>query len=164
MLRRLTEAAVLGGWWLSQTTDDPDLTRQLWRQGPLAEIPVGIRFNIIRMSSDLGRAAIEDMQSAGLPQGPVLLDHSNCRCDWLVTIRPTQVWGMRGTELLTGPGTGSGTEALTVPMPVPGVGRVDHLEWLVEPDGTGLLTRPEDLAVAIRRSRERLRQPTATVP
>ncbi|MFB7470541.1 hypothetical protein [Kitasatospora sp. NPDC056184] len=157
----MSEAAVRGGWWLAQASGDTARARLLWSQGLLAEIPIGIHFDVVRLLSlPLGQAAVEDLRAAGRRPGPVLLDHVRRYSFWLVAIERGE-WGVPEAELLS---CRAGRLPQAIPVPGTGVGRVGGREWLVEPDGTGLLTRPGDLAVAIRRARAASRSASGFVP
>ncbi|MFJ6136514.1 hypothetical protein [Kitasatospora sp. NPDC092286] len=159
----ISDDAVRGGWWLAQASGDTARARLEWSRSRLVEIPVGIHFDVVRLlSPQLGRAAIEDLRASGLPPGPVMLDHTRRHYYWLVTVESDQEWGIPEGELLVRrPG---GRAPQTIPMPAVGAGRVGDREWLVGPDGSGLLTRRRDLAIAIRRTRSSLRPAAAPAP
>nr|BEK65730.1 hypothetical protein KPHV_29570 [Kitasatospora purpeofusca] len=140
---------VLGGRWLAGASSDPRFIYGAWTRGRAALIPVSCRFDAVRVD-DVSRtcAMVEELRTAGLVTGPVLVDHDARTSYWLVPVRPDALWAMRDTELLTDRG-----DRPVVAMPAPGVGQVEGREWLVAPDGSGALTPHADLAVALRRAR-----------
>ncbi|MBD0692465.1 hypothetical protein [Streptomyces sp. CBMA123] len=148
---------VLGGAWLAGVSSNPGQIRGMWRCGQPAPIQVSCRFDVVAIvGAALTRAVVDELRASEHAIGPVLYDHGVHVSSWLVPVRPDLDWQMSSTTLLTAPADGS--EPPLVAMPAPGVGRVGVLEWLVEPDGTGMLTRHSDLAVALHRVRAVVRR------
>ncbi|MEV7601653.1 hypothetical protein AB0O91_30250 [Kitasatospora sp. NPDC089797] len=146
---------VLGGRWLAGVSSRPGHIQAGWRRGGPALLPVSCRFDVvIVVGTALTRAVVDELHGSGQVIGPVLYDHGAETSSWLVPVRPGAAWQMRSTVLLTA--LADGRDPPLVALPAPGVGRVASLEWLVQPDGSGTLTRHSDLAVALRRARPAL--------
>ncbi|MFI9157516.1 hypothetical protein [Kitasatospora aureofaciens] len=146
---------VLGGRWLAGVTSRPTQIQGQWRCGRPAPVQVSCRFDVVMVVGEaLTRTVLAELRDSDQVIGPVLYDHSAETSSWLVPVRPGAAWQMPFTVLLTAPA--DGREPPLVAMPAPGVGRVGALEWLVQPDGSGTLTRHADLAVALRRARSGL--------
>ncbi|MFJ4184148.1 hypothetical protein [Kitasatospora sp. NPDC089509] len=146
---------VAGGRWLAGVASRPGQIRGYWRRGQPAPVQVSCRFDVVMVVGyTLTQAVLDELRSSGQMIGPVLYDHGAETSSWLVPVRPGAAWQMPFTVLLTAPA--DGREPPLVAMPAPGVGRVGSLEWLVQPDGSGTLTRHSDLAVALRLARPAL--------
>ncbi|MEV7936620.1 hypothetical protein AB0O82_10795 [Kitasatospora sp. NPDC088264] len=143
---------LLGRNWLAGVSSNPHTITDRWRSGSAALVQLSCRFDAILVAgADLTSAVVAELHTSGVPLGPVLYDHGDRVSFWLVPVRPGLVWQMNGTMLLTGPADGGEPPSLLMPAPV--ARRVGQRQWLVPPDGSGHLTRHEDLAVALRRVR-----------
>ncbi|WP_316521172.1 hypothetical protein [Kitasatospora brasiliensis] len=146
---------VLGRRWLAGVSSTPCTTTDLWRSGSLAPVQLSCRFDAVLVATAfMTQAVLAELDESGVPPGPVLFSHGDQTSCWLVPVRPGADWQLRGTVLFTEPEDGG--EPPSVLMPAPGSGRVWGMQWLVDPDGSGRLTRHRDLAVALRRARRAL--------
>ncbi|MEU3559696.1 hypothetical protein [Kitasatospora sp. NPDC006786] len=146
---------VLGRRWLAGVSSTPRTITDLWRSGSLAPVQLSCRFDAVLIAGAvLTHAVLAELDESGLPLGPVLYSHGDQVSYWLVPVRPGAGWQMHGTVLLTEPEDGG--DPPSVLMPAPGTGRLWDRQWLVDPDGSGTLTRHEHLAVALRRTRRAL--------
>ncbi|MGA5821578.1 hypothetical protein ACPC54_27370 [Kitasatospora sp. NPDC094028] len=146
---------LLGAHWLARANSDPRAVLLGWTRNELVDIRLGVRFNAVRVTNHrLGTAALGQLQQVADAVGPVgpVIFNDVLRCvEFLVPYSPTALWDMRETEFLRG-----GPDAKRRPVlrcPPPGKGPVQGRRWLVEPDGTGTLSHPRNLAAALRAAR-----------
>lgn len=132
-----------GARWLAHQAGytRPTTTRHPWSQDPLASIPIGIDFAVVRVPEAAASRAADHLAQQGA-LGPVLsLGHVRA-----FLVEPTLHDGRQipGGVLLTG----ALEEVLRCPMP----GRPAKLPrfWSVPPDGSGELLDPYRLAEALR--------------
>lgn len=149
---RHISSLALGSRWLADANRGADEVFERWEMRQLAPIRIGTRFDLVRvLDLRLGRSAVQDMQQAGVPIGPVLLNHAHRALEFLVTMSADHGWSVEGTELIRRPSPGAAARA--VPMPAPGGGRIGSREWLIPPNGSQILTEPRHLDTALRRAR-----------
>ncbi|GAA1219052.1 hypothetical protein GCM10009665_06350 [Kitasatospora nipponensis] len=148
---------VLGAHWLARANHDHRSVLAAWTRYELADIRVGVTFYVVRITNHrLGTAALGQLhqvvQEIG-PIGPAISDELGSCVDFLVP-SSTAFWEMNGSQLLTGAPVQGVFPVLS--SPPPGKGPVNGRRWLVEPDGTGALTHPRNLASALRAARRGL--------
>lgn len=66
-----TELAAATAWATAAGAAADDVLKG-WRAGRLAEVPIGPRWDVVRVTDGLGFAALTRLQEAGAPIGPVL--------------------------------------------------------------------------------------------
>ncbi|MEW1659660.1 MULTISPECIES: bifunctional DNA primase/polymerase [unclassified Streptomyces] len=128
--------------WLVSAAPDPDACRRAWERNPLGVtlLEAGRLWDVLIVEGPLGRPALEALARSRERTGPVLSDFRGARTGFLVPPGTTAGWlgtGVRGA----GPGTW-----IVVPYPGRATGGV---RWLVPPDGTGTLTDPVALELAL---------------
>ncbi|MDN3294193.1 hypothetical protein QWM81_09055 [Streptomyces ficellus] len=128
--------------WLAAVAPDPDACRWEWERSPLgvALLPAGRRWDVLIVQAELGYPALDVLARLVDRPGPVLADAGDARMGFFVPAGTAARWvgtGMRAA--------GRGTW-IAVPYP----GRVTGAaRWLVLPDGTGTLTAPPLLELAL---------------
>ncbi|MGW2543818.1 hypothetical protein ACWC5I_23800 [Kitasatospora sp. NPDC001574] len=158
--RTAPRAVILGrpdwqraGHWLSAANLHPEGARSAWRSGKLAQISAGGKLSVIRIFDErLARAALAELQQAGVTVGPVLHHHARRSIDFLVTTRGGEVWTVADTELIARASAAATGRFVSMPAPW-APGRVEGRDWIIRPDGSGQLTNPHNLAAALRRVR-----------
>ncbi|MFH9469503.1 hypothetical protein ACH4LT_19830 [Streptomyces clavifer] len=128
--------------WLVSVAPDPDACRREWERDPrgIALLPAGKRWDVLILPGELGRPTLDVLTRLIDRPGPVLADSGDARMGFLVPPGTAACWlgtGVRGA----GPGTW-----IVVPYPGRTVGRV---RWLIRPDGSGTLTDPALLELAM---------------
>ncbi|MFE3629476.1 hypothetical protein [Streptomyces goshikiensis] len=133
-----------GACWLARQAGytRPTVTRHPWLKEPLASIPIGREWEVVRVpgaAADRARAHLAAMEA---PMGPVLSE-SHVR---VFLVHPFLHDGrdIPGGVLLTG----ALGERLRCPMPGEATGMSRF--WAVPPDGSGALLDPRLLAGALR--------------
>ncbi|MER6399899.1 hypothetical protein ABT263_28235 [Kitasatospora sp. NPDC001603] len=155
-LDRRDSYLVNGAKWLAAANLQPQKVFEKWQVGQLAGIETGYLFNVVRVTNErVGLVALRDLQQADVHVGPVLHDRARARLEFLVTTRAAGQWQISDTELLSR--QNDGLTPTTVAMPAPGLRTFAGKGWIVLPDGVRGPTDPGELAVALRRARERLR-------
>lgn len=135
--------------WLVSVAPDPQACRGEWERDPLGvtSLPAGELWDVLFVSARLGRPALEVLCGFLGRPGPVLTDVAGCRTGFFVPAGTAARWlgtGVRGV------GTGS---RVVVPHP----GRVTGgVRWLVPPDGSGALTDPAILELALHEAAAQL--------
>lgn len=128
--------------WLAAVAPDPDACRWEWERNPLgvALLPAGRGWDVLITPAALGHATLDVLCRLVDRPGPVLADFGEARLGFFVPVGTAARWvgtGMRAA--------GRGTW-VAVPYP----GRVTGAaRWLVLPDGTGTLTDPALLELAM---------------
>ncbi|WP_406200084.1 hypothetical protein OH807_18540 [Kitasatospora sp. NBC_01560] len=149
-----------GRYWLAGVSSNPQTIADEWRGTGLAKVQLSCRFDAIQVAGAARTSAVvAELHTSGVPLGPVLYDHGEQVSFWLVPVRPGLTWQMNDTALLIEPADDGEPPSLL--MPPPGPRRMGQRQWLVSPDGSGRLTRHEDLAVALRRVRRGHPNPVA---
>ncbi|MER7762481.1 hypothetical protein [Streptomyces sp. NPDC097619] len=128
--------------WLAQVAPDPDACRWEWERNPLGVVllPAGRRWDVLILPGDLGRPALEVMDLLAPRPGPVLADFGEERLGFFVPPGTAARWVGTGVR-----GAGGGTW-IVVPHPGRDTG---GMHWVVPPDGSGLLTDPVVLELAM---------------
>jgi hypothetical protein len=128
--------------WLVSVTGDPDVVRIEWERNPLgvALLPAGRMWDVLILTSDLGYPTLDALTRLVGRPGPVLADFGDSRMGFFVPPGSAARWLGTGVRAL-----GRGTW-IVVPHP----GRPNGgVRWLVPPDGTGHLTDPVVLELAM---------------
>ncbi|MET8766725.1 hypothetical protein [Streptomyces sp. NPDC004658] len=128
--------------WLASVAPDPEACRREWERNPLgvALLPAGKAWDVLILPGDLGYPTLDVLTRILDQLGPVLADFGDNRVGFLVPPGTAARW--LGTGIRT---AGAGTW-IVVPYP----GRVTRgVRWLVPPDGSGTLTDPALLELAM---------------
>lgn len=128
--------------WLASVAPDPAACRWEWERNPLgvAPLPAGRAWDVLILPGALGRPTLDVLTRILDRPGPVLVDCGDDRMGFFVTPGTADRW--LGTGIRT---AGAGTW-IVVPCPGRSAGNV---RWLVQPDGTGTLTDPALLELAM---------------
>ncbi|MFF3467412.1 hypothetical protein [Streptomyces sp. NPDC002619] len=128
--------------WLASVAPDPEACRWDWERNPhgVALLPAGKAWDVLVLPGQLGYPT-RDVLTRVLDQaGPVLADFGDSRVGFFVPPGTASRW--LGTGIRT---AGHGTW-IVVPYP----GRSTRgVRWLVSPDGSGTLTDPALLELAM---------------
>lgn len=128
--------------WLASVAPDPDACRWEWERNPhgVALLPAGKRWDVLILPGELGYPTLEVLNRRIDRPGPVLADFGDARLGFFVPPGTVARWIGTGVR-----GAGSGTW-IVVPYP----GRTGGgVRWLVQPDGSGTLTDPPLLELAM---------------
>ncbi|MEU5318406.1 hypothetical protein ABZ835_28575 [Streptomyces sp. NPDC047461] len=128
--------------WLASVAPDPDACRWEWERNPLgvALLPAGKAWDVLILPGELGYPTLDVLTRIIDQPGPVLVDFGDARMGFLVPPGTAARWV--GTGIRT---AGVGTW-IVVPYPGRSTGGV---RWLVPPDGSGTLTDPALLELAM---------------
>ncbi|WP_030243556.1 hypothetical protein [Streptomyces sp. NRRL S-350] len=129
--------------WLAQVAPDPEAFREHWERTGLGLmlLPAGRRWDVLTVPGRLGHPALEILETA--PCGPALTDFGDEHVSFLVPVGTAARWVGTGVR-----GAGEGTW-IVVPHPERSSRGV---RWLVPPDGSGRLTDPVLLELALHAS------------
>jgi hypothetical protein len=135
--------------WLASVAHDPDGARREWEDNPLgvALLPAGRKWDVLIVRRSLGRPTLDVLTHLVQRPGPVLADFGDARIGFFVPPGTAARWLGTGVRAV-----GSGTW-IVVPYPGRPTGGV---RWLVPPDGTGHLTDPVALELAMHEAAARL--------
>jgi hypothetical protein len=134
--------------WLLTAATDPERSRWEWERNPLAVtmLPAGEAWDVLIVGAELGYPALDVLNRMAQRPGPVLADFDDTRTGFLVPPGTAGRWLGTGVRAL-----GRGTW-IVVPYP----GRpTSGVRWLVPPDGTGHLTDPATLEMALHEAAAR---------
>ncbi|MET7681584.1 hypothetical protein [Streptomyces sp. NPDC005423] len=128
--------------WLASVAPDPEACRWEWERNPrkIALLPAGKAWDVLILPGELGYPTLDVLTRVIDQLGPVLVDFGDARMGFLVPPGTAARWV--GTGIRT---AGAGTW-IVVPYPGRPVGAV---RWLVAPDGSGTLTDPALLELAM---------------
>jgi hypothetical protein len=128
--------------WLASVAPDPEACRWEWERNPLgvALLPAGKAWDVLILPGELGYPTLDVLTRIIDHPGPVLVDFGDARMGFLVPPGTAARWV--GTGIRT---AGVGTW-IVVPYPGRSTGGV---RWLVPPDGSGTLTDPALLELAM---------------
>ncbi|MFC4507518.1 MULTISPECIES: hypothetical protein [Streptomyces] len=128
--------------WLTSVAPDPEACRWEWERNPagVALLPAGRAWDVLILPGELGGRTLDVLTRILDQPGPVLVDFGENRMGFLVPAGTAAHW--IGTGVRT---AGAGTW-IVVPYPGRSTGRV---RWLVPPDGSGTLTDPALLELAM---------------
>jgi hypothetical protein len=135
--------------WLASVTHDPDSVRREWEENPLgvALLPAGRKWDVLILGSALGYPTLDVLTRLVDLPGPVLADFGDARIGFFVPPGTAARWLGTGVRAV-----GRGTW-IVVPYPGRPTGGV---RWLVPPDGTGHLTDPVVLELAMHEAAAQL--------
>lgn len=128
--------------WLASVAPDPEACRWEWERNPLgvALLPAGKAWDVLILRAELGYPTLDVLTRILDQPGPVLVDFGDARMGFFVPPGTAARWV--GTGIRT---AGAGTW-IVVPYPGRSTGGV---RWLVSPDGSGTLTDPALLELAM---------------
>ncbi|MEV6616200.1 hypothetical protein AB0N31_20520 [Streptomyces sp. NPDC051051] len=128
--------------WLASVAPDPEVCRRQWRRNPLgiALLPAGRAWDVLILPGGLGFPTLDVLTRVLDRPGPVLAGFGDRRVGFLVPPGTAARWVGTGVRA-AGPGTW-----IVVPHPGRTTGGV---RWLVPPDGSGTLTDPALLELAM---------------
>jgi hypothetical protein len=128
--------------WLASVAPDPEASRREWERNPLgvALLPAGKAWDVLILPGELGYPTLDILTRILDRPGPVLVDFGDARMGFFVPPGTAASW--LGTGIRT---AGAGTW-IVVPYPGRSTGGV---RWLVPPDGSGTLTDPVLLELAM---------------
>ncbi|WP_405967922.1 bifunctional DNA primase/polymerase [Streptomyces sp. NBC_00015] len=128
--------------WLASVAPDPEACRWEWERNLLgvALLPAGKAWDVLILPGELGYPTLDVLTRILHRPGPVLVDFGDSRMGFFVAPGTAARW--LGTGIRT---VGAGTW-IVVPYP----GRSTRgVRWLVPPDGSGTLTDPALLELAM---------------
>lgn len=128
--------------WLVSVAPDPEACRWEWERNPLgvALLPAGRLWDVLIVEGRLGCPTLDVLRRCVDAPGPVLADFGDSRMGFFVPPGTVARWLGTGVR-----GAGRGTW-IVVPYPGRATGGV---RWIVPPDGTGTLTDPAVLELAM---------------
>jgi len=134
--------------WLVSVAADPQGCRSAWERDPagVALLPAGRKWDLLVLPGPLGRPTLEVLVLLVDRPGPVLADPGDARTGFFVPPGTSDGWLGTGIRAV-----GRGTWVV-VPYPGRSAGGV---RWLVPPDGTGRLTDPFVLELAMHEAAAR---------
>jgi len=135
--------------WLVSAAADPPGCRGEWERNPLGVtlLPAGRLWDVLILGGELGYPTLDVLTRLVERPGPVLADFGDARMGFFVPPGTAARWLGTGVRAL-----GYGTW-IVVPYPGRPTGGV---RWLVPPDGTGHLTDPVVLELAMHEAAARL--------
>ncbi|WTJ96529.1 hypothetical protein OG607_12330 [Streptomyces sp. NBC_01537] len=135
--------------WLVSVSPDPETCRWEWERSPLGVtlLPAGLLWDVLILTGELGYPTLDVLTRMLDRPGPVLADFGDSRMGFFVPPGTAARWIGTGVRA-AGPGTW-----IVVPYPGRASGGV---RWLVPPDGTGHLTDPVLLELAMHEAAARL--------
>ncbi|WP_406472910.1 hypothetical protein [Streptomyces sp. NBC_01615] len=128
--------------WLASVAPDPEACRWEWERNPLgvALLPAGKAWDVLILPGELGYPTLDVLTRVIDQLGPVLVDFGDARVGFFVPAGTAVRW--LGTGVCA---AGSGTWIV-----VPYLGRSSGgVRWLIPPDGSGTLTDPALLELAM---------------
>jgi hypothetical protein len=128
--------------WLASVAPDPEACRFEWERNPMgvALLPAGRVWDVLILPGRLGYPTLDVLSRVLDRPGPVLVDFGDARTGFFFPPGTAARW--LGTGIRT---AGRGTW-IVVPYPGRSTGGV---RWLVPPDGSGMLTDPVLLELAM---------------
>ncbi|MFI5657810.1 hypothetical protein [Streptomyces sp. NPDC051684] len=139
--------------WLVSVAPDPDACRWEWERNPhgVALLPAGERWDVLILPGELGYPTLDVLRRVIDRPGPVLADFGAARMGFFVPAGTAARWLGTGVRAV-----GSGSW-IVVPYP----GRLaGGVRWLVPPDGSGTLTDPALLELAMHEAAAQLARET----
>ncbi|WP_425828931.1 hypothetical protein [Streptomyces fractus] len=139
--------------WLVSVAPNPDACRWEWERNPhgVALLPAGERWDVLILPGELGYPTLDVLRRVIDRPGPVLADFGAARMGFFVPAGTAARWLGTGVRA-----AGRGTW-IVVPYP----GRLaGGVRWLVPPDGSGTLTDPALLELAMHEAAAQLARDT----
>ncbi|WP_432055514.1 hypothetical protein [Streptomyces sp. bgisy022] len=129
--------------WLASVAPDPEACLREWENDPLgvALLPAGKGWDVLILPGRLGRPTLDVLCRVLDQPGPVLADFGDARTGFLVPPGTAARW--LGTGIRT---AGAGT---WIVVPHPQRMTSGGIRWLIPPDGSGTLTDPALLELAM---------------
>ncbi|MFJ6570942.1 hypothetical protein ACIQNU_26365 [Streptomyces sp. NPDC091292] len=129
--------------WLVSVAPEPDACRWEWERNPLgvALLPAGRLWDVLILPGELGYPTLDVLTRVIDRPGPVLADFGDSRMGFFVPSGTAARWV--GTGIRT---AGTGT---WIVVPYPGRAANSGVRWLIPPDGSGTLTDPAVLELAM---------------
>ncbi|MGY0070048.1 hypothetical protein ACWZEH_25315 [Streptomyces sp. QTS137] len=129
--------------WLSSVAPDPETCRREWERDPhgVVLLPAGKAWDVLILPCALGHPTLDVLARVLDRPGPVLVDFGDARMGFLVPPGTAARWV--GTGVRT---SGNGT---WIVVPHPGRSSAGGTRWLFPPDGSGTLTDPVLLELAM---------------
>lgn len=134
--------------WLVSVAAEPDASRWEWERSPLGVVllPAGRAWDVLIVPGVLGHATLDVLDRCLDRPGPVLAGRGDARVGFFVPPGTAAHWVGTGIR-----GVGLGAW-IVVPRPGRAAGGV---RWLVPPDGSGTLTDPARLELAMHEAAAR---------
>ncbi|RKN06685.1 hypothetical protein [Streptomyces radicis] len=128
--------------WLASAAPEPDACRWEWERHPMgvALLPAGRIWDVLILPGTLGYPTYDVLSRVIDRPGPVLADHTDARIGFFVPP------GTAGRWLGTGVRAAGRGSWVVVPHPMR---TANGVRWLVPPDGSGVLTDPAVLELAM---------------
>ncbi|RBM05048.1 hypothetical protein [Streptomyces sp. PT12] len=128
--------------WLASAAPEPEACRWEWERHPMgvALLPAGRIWDVLILPGTLGYPTYDVLSRVIERPGPVLADHANARIGFFVPP------GTAGRWLGTGVRAAGRGSWVVVPHPMR---TANGVRWLVPPDGSGVLTDPAVLELAM---------------
>ncbi|MDX3242693.1 hypothetical protein [Streptomyces sp. ME18-1-4] len=128
--------------WPASAAPDPEACWWEWERSPLGVVllPAGRAWDVLILPGELGCPTLDVLTRILDRPGPVLVDSGDDRMGFFVTPGTAARW------LGTGIRTAGAGAWIAVPYPGRSTGSV---RWLVPPDGSGTLTDPVLLELAM---------------
>ena len=129
--------------WLASVAPNPEACRWEWERNPLgvALLPAGKAWDVLILPGELGYPTLDVLTRILDRLGPVLVDFGDARMGFFVPPGTAARW--LGTGVRT---AGAGT---WIVVPYPGRLSASGVRWLIPPDGSGTLTDPALLELAM---------------
>ncbi|MFI8190346.1 hypothetical protein ACIF8T_16310 [Streptomyces sp. NPDC085946] len=129
--------------WLASVAPDPGACRREWERNPhgVALLPAGRAWDVLILPGALGRPTLDVLTRVLDRPGPVLAGSGDARTGFFVPPGTASRW--LGTGIRA---AGRGT---WIVVPYPGRAATGGVRWLVSPDGSGTLTDPVLLELAM---------------
>lgn len=136
--------------WLVSAAADPEACRREWERTGLGVtlLPAGHRWDVLLVPKALGRLTLSALMELRRGAGPVYTDSGDDSLGFLVPVGTAARWVGTGLR-----GAGYGT---WVVVPHPAADRARGVRWLLPPDGSGTLTDPALLELALHDAAARL--------
>lgn len=129
--------------WLASVAPDPDEFRWEWERNPfrIALLPAGRRWDVLILPGELGYPTLDVLNRLVDRPGPVLADFGDARMGFFVPAGTAGRW--------LGTGIRSAGQGAWIVVPHPGRASGGGIRWLIAPDGSGNLSDPTLLELAM---------------
>lgn len=136
--------------WLASAAPDPDACQAEWARSPLGAVllPAGRMWDVLIVGGLLGYPTLDALTGCLERPGPVLADFGDARIGFFVPPGTAARWADTGIRC-----AGRGT---WIVAPRPGGRAAGGARWLIQPDGSGTLTDPAVLELAMQDAAARL--------
>ncbi|MFD6419043.1 hypothetical protein [Streptomyces sp. NPDC060194] len=129
--------------WLAAAAPRPDACRWEWERSPhgIVLLPAGRLWDVLILPGELGHPTLDILTRFLDRPGPVLAGFGDTRLGFFVPPGTSERWLGTGIR-----GAGRGT---WIVVPYPGRTALGGVRWIVAPDGSGTLTDPGVLELAV---------------